>query len=231
MKKYLLLTTALIASLSAASSDNSTSIKVESTSNEVTFGGFYAGAVAGYSRTNYKSSVAAGGTTFKSNKTAHNHGFSYGLVGGYGKSFNSFYLGGEVGVHMDTTDDKKNTFKYDDGSMKASYKRGPVFTIAPRLGVVFCNSYMAYIKPAVEISKDKTSGTDEDGDKVNSKAKVKYAFAPAVGLEKFFNNNFLGRVEYNHNFGANVKGSDASGLVHTHKHSSDSVKIGAIYQF
>ncbi len=233
MKKYLLLTAALTTGIFAA--DNTTAIAVKSdASASSAFNGFYAGALVGLVKKNAKSSFEANSSKINAHKAGRVNGFSYGIIGGYGKLIGSFYVGAEIGISADTSDNKDLRYEYsannESSSIKVRYKRGPVFSMAPRLGFLFCNSYMAYVKPALEISKDKTTASDNDGDTINSKKKTKFVFSPSIGVEKAFCNNILARIEYNHNFGTSIKGTGHN-VIHTLKYKSDSFKLGVVYKF
>ena len=172
--------------------------------------------------------------TFKA-KSNHITGLLYGLMAGYGHTLKELYFGAEIGIQSDTTSKSKN-YKYDvegnDFSSKVKYHRGPVLSIAPRFGVVFGGSYMAYIKPALEISKDKAIASNDDGTE-SSKKKLQYVFAPGIGLEKAFSNVLL-RMEYTYNLGSKTKiaiNSDGVNGSVSLKYTSHAVKVGVAYQF
>jgi opacity protein-like surface antigen len=198
------------------------------------FNGFYAGAMTGFVINSLKGELSAVGLIFKANKTNHVNGFLYGLMAGYGRNLNGFYLGAEISIHSDTTNKNKDyTYNLagDEGKMKARYQRGPVFSLAPRLGVMFAESYMVYFKPAIEISKDKTTASGEDGDTESSKKKLKSTFVPTLGLEKAFSNVVLARIEYSYNLGSKAKVTDDEGVSHSLKYTSHAIKVGIAYQF
>ena len=200
------------------------------------FNGFYVGAVGGFVRNNLKGELGFDSLTLKS-KTTHVNGFLFGLVSGYGLNLNGFYLGGEIGVQSDTANKNKN-YRYNgvgnEGTIKAKYQRGIVLTGAPRLGVIFAESWLAYVKPALEISRDKTTASNEDGETESSKKKLKFVFVPTVGIEKVFSSKFLVRLEYAYNFGADAKFSSVEeGITGSHKvkYTSHAVKVGIGYRF
>ncbi len=198
------------------------------------FNGFYAGVLAGAVRNTLKGELAVESTTLKAKNGHHITGFLYGLMAGYGQNLNGFYLGAEIGIQSDTTNkSKKYTYSAsgDEADIKAKYQRGPAFTIAPRFGVIFSGSYMAYFKPSLEISKDKTTVSDSDGDSESSKKKLKCVFAPGVGLERAFLNNALLRVEYAYSLGSKTKVTDDDSTFHSVKYSSHAAKVGVAYQF
>ena len=209
------------------------STQVVNASTATPFNGFYVGVTAGAVRNNLKGELAVASLTFKAKNSNHITGFLYGLMAGYGCNLNGFYLGAEIGIQSDTTN-KSKVYRYDivgnDAEMKAKYQRGPVLSIAPRFGAVFSGSYMAYFKPALEISKDKTVASD-GSDTESSKKKLKYAFAPTVGLEKAFSNKGLVRVEYAYNLGSKAKVTDDDNTSHSVKYTSHAVKVGVAYQF
>lgn len=221
MKKYLLIT-ALAFPLSASTA----------------FNGFYVGAMGGFVQNTLNSEISARGSTWKA-KSQKSPGFSYGIFGGYGQNINSVYLGMELGIHTDTASkDRDYTFAVNgkDHTLHAKYQRGPVLSLAPRLGIVFCNSYMAYIKPAIEISRDKIVDSDDGRD--STKTKTISTFVPSVGLEKAFNNVLL-RVEYSYNFGkkwrlsedGTVKDGNTTKPSIMFKYTSQAIKFGLGYKF
>lgn len=193
------------------------------------FNGFYLGAEGGFTQKTVTTSLlenSSGGgqaaqpgfiNSFYKNKI---NGFVYGLMGGYGRNMNGFYLGGEITIHQDTTNKTKQAnLSATDNSVwpfSSEYKRGVAFGIGPRVGLVFANCLLAYGKVGLEFSRDKILHQSVGGNissppgsaAVNfgaspsySATKTKMAIVPGIGLEKAFN-NILARVEYNYNPGA-----------------------------
>ena len=236
----LALTTALV-----AETTNPTFTAPECTA----FQGFYFGAEVGAVSANTSGKVTDftnGGVNCaqKDKKDKRQAAFSYGLIGGYGMTIGDAYVGAEFGLLDDAAARKVNLFAKDKANNSkaeaggtASYKRGLVFSFAPRLGYIFNKSTLLYVKPAVEISKDviefdnawSTNAlgvTTHEKSCDKSKTKTVVAFAPAVGLEKAISKNVLARIEYAYNFGGRITHYD-----NQVKYTSHAVKFGLAYKF
>jgi len=226
-------TSTLLIILSTQICDASTS-NASITNVSKKFNGFYVGVIAGAVRPTIETNFVIDNVGYSS-KGAKNAfgGFLYGGMIGYGHNLNSFYLGAEIGVQSDTTNKKK---KYEftgpggTGSFQLKYQRGPVLSIAPRFGIICDSSYIIYIKPALEISKDKLVA--EDGE--STKKKLRCVFVPTIGLEQAFSNNTFCKVEYSYNLGSKIteKFSEdgISGSVSA-EYASHAVKFGLGYRF
>lgn len=205
------------------------------------FDGFYIGVMSGLVRPTLESDLSAQSPygriyTIKNGSNTFN-GFLYGAMMGYGTTFGKGYIGIELGIQSDTTNQKK-TYEFSgpggSASLGVTYKRGIVFSGAPRLGLLATNRCLIYIKPAVEISNDQLM--DSDGDK--TKEKLKVVFVPTVGLEEALTSNILLRAEYSYNMGAKMTengNGDINGIPVTAslslKYTSHAVKLGIAYKF
>jgi hypothetical protein len=165
MKKILLSTAAIIAAITTANADSAPK-----------FGGFYLGADVGANMSKIKfPAITTGSAISGANKT----GFVYGLFTGYGKSFNSFYAGLELGFGGDST---KHTLAQTDNLatvdvlarfgaattadaaaanpqtgntvQHATIKKQYVANFSPRFGYTW-GSTMLYVKPGMEYTKYK----------------------------------------------------------------------------
>lgn len=252
MKKLIFLILASVTSISLANA-------------KTPFNGFYLGAEAGFTQKTVTTSLlensSGGGQPTQSgfiNSSYKNkiNGFVYGLMGGYGRNMNGFYLGGEITVHQDTTNKiKQANLTATDNSVwpfSSEYKRGVTFGAGPRIGLVFSNSILAYGKVGVELSRDKvlhqssggnissppgSAATNFGASQTYSTTKTKIAIVPGIGLEKAFN-NILARVEYNYNPGAKIAqtANYSSGGFNNNdnqsvKYTSHVLKVGLAYQF
>jgi opacity protein-like surface antigen len=244
MKKTLLMALALTTALVA---------ETPTTPECSPFQGFYFGAEVGAVSANtsgkvtdYTNASFGADRNFaqKDKKDKRQAAFSYGLIGGYGMTIGDAYVGAEFGLLDDTAPRKVNLFVQDKANNSkieaggtASYKRGVVFSFAPRLGYIFNKSTLLYVKPAVEISKDviefdnawSTNAlgvTTHEKSCDKSKTKTVVTFAPAVGLEKAISKNVLARIEYAYNFGGRITHYDDQV-----KYTSHAVKFGLAYKF
>jgi hypothetical protein len=224
MKKHIKYIALCSAITTAFAADNTKTITVSRVSTASAFTGVYAGVIVGYVQNKLKSKI----DDIKAKKQKKICGFSYGILGGYGQQLQNVYIGTEFAIESDTTSKKKN---YDyPVVVPATYKKGTVFSFGPRLGYVFSNAYMVYLKPTVEFSKDQGKAIDADGNTLKSKKKIKIRFAPAIGVEKSFG-KVLARLEYSHNFGSTIKTPDDEGIIHNHTFKADAVKLGFVYKF
>ncbi|MBY0281846.1 MAG: hypothetical protein K2W94_06770 [Alphaproteobacteria bacterium] len=229
------------------------------------FNGFYLGAEGGFTQRTVTDSVvensSGGGQSTQSGFISSSYknkinGFVYGLMGGYGRNINGFYLGGEVTVQDDTANKiKVGNLTATDASkwpFASEYKRGLVFGVGPRVGMVFANSMLAYGKVGLELSRDKAMHQSSGGNissppssaagsyaasSAYTATKTKMVLVPGVGLEKAFN-NILARVEYNYNPGAKIaqtanysSGGFSNNDNQTIKYTAHIIKVGLAYQF
>ncbi len=215
------------------------------------FDGFYVGASGGYTQRNQTLSINASevkdGTLLSVNdkKTNNINALNYGLIAGYGRIIdtNGIYLGGEISLHHDTAN------KYENYKMKileadgvflglspnVRYNRGPVLGLAPRLGIVFADSYMAFIKPGLEISRDSAQIQSGNDPRETISRKTKFTFAPGIGITKAIHKNLLLTVSYDYCLGNKISdnskdGDSATGNISV-KYTSHALKIGAAYRF
>ena len=229
------------------------------------FNGFYLGAEGGFTQRTVTNSVfensSGGGQAAQPgfiNSSYKNkiNGFVYGLMGGYGRNMNGFYLGGEITVQDNTANKMKaGNLTASDGSkwpFTSEYKRGLAFGVGPRFGLVFANSMLAYGKVGLEFSRDKALHQSAGGNISSppgstagsfaasptfSATKTKMAVVPGVGLEKTFN-NILARIEYNYNPGSKITQTanySSGGFNNTDsqkiKYTAHVIKVGLAYQF
>lgn len=216
------------------------------------FNGFYFGINGGVVET--KTSLKATDERFNLGPTGvHNFqqqnkkykketNFAYGLMTGYGMTIDDIYVGAEFGISDDNAD-RKIKYEYQSKSnanikygATIQYKRGIVFSFAPRLGYIVDKCWMMYVKPAIEISQDKIKQKDAwvqlnarwDNFDLNDpyKKKIITTFAPSLGIEKAFTKNVIGRLEYTYNFGGKLK----DGTDHI-KYESHALKFGMAYKF
>ncbi|MES2252461.1 MAG: outer membrane beta-barrel protein [Pseudomonadota bacterium] len=214
--------------------------------NSTPFDGLYLGASAGYTQRNQTFSMNVtgieNGTPFNANaqKSKRINAFNYGLMTGYGYVTSGVYLGGEISLHHDTASEDENysvliSSNSGNGSLpvKVRYNRSPVLGFAPRLGIVFAESYMAFIKPGVEISRDRIEIDAESRD--TTSRKTKFTFVPGIGITKAVHNNLLVTISYDYGFGNKISvhsnpGDNATGN-YSVKYTSHSFKAGVAYRF
>lgn len=169
--------------------------------------------------------------------------FAYGVVAGWGVTYDPIYLGGEMTLTHDTANSshkyklKKASFNGIDitsavraidissGSVKIKYKRTPALGFAPRIGVVVHKNVLLFAKCGVELSRDKVTAGGE-----SSRKKTKVAFAPGAGIEIALLQNLNFRLQYEYSFGSKIKGHD-EGWAGEVSYISHSVKGGLVYRF
>lgn len=204
------------------------------TSAENAFNGFYLGVQTGYTQRDVTNKVVEDSVTVGYNgigfingsKTKNIKGLLYGLLGGWGKSTNDFYLGLEASLHYDNLNKTKQYSFYSplDGSgpwpFQAQYKRGLVFGVGPRFGKIINESYLIYGKLGLELSRDRAmhmassssvasppgaaTASYSASPNFKSAARIKIVIVPAIGFEKSFE-KFLTRLEYGFNPGATLR--------------------------
>lgn len=210
------------------------------------FNGFYLGAQAGIAKritttTLSNQSITTNGSTISEvdySKKDRSTGFIYGLMGGYGRNLNGLYLGGELSVSLSQNNKTQTQSVLGTNgstySVRTQYKHGPALTFAPRVGAVFANSYLAYVRLGLSVSRDQIQNYDvTTGNSFNSSKKTKLTFVPGVGIEKDFGNHLLMRLEYNYNTGSQLSG-DSTGAYQARqnmKYSAHALKLGVAWQF
>jgi opacity protein-like surface antigen len=210
------------------------------------FNGFYLGAQAGIAKRITTTSLSnqtltVNGATVtevdysKKNRTT---GFVYGLMGGYGRNLNGLYLGGELSLSFSQNNKTQTQSVLGTNgstySVNTQYKHGPALTFAPRVGAVFANSYLAYVRLGLSMSRDQIQNYDvTTGNSSTSSKKTKLTFVPGLGIEKDFGNHMLLRLEYTYNTGSQLS-VDTAGAYQARqnmKYSSHALKLGVSWQF
>ncbi len=179
------------------------------------------------------------------NTNKNSIGLLYGIYGGYGLALDDhYYVGSELSVLSDTVSRSMNTNANDAGSgatysTATNYKRGIAFGASPRFGYVFGDN-MIYVKPGVEMSRDKATatysvtaaGSSSQSGTVSSN-KTNIALTPAVGYEKALGPLLL-RTEYTYNkgkkIGINSNNTPATDLANV-SYKDHRFAIGAAYKF
>ncbi len=244
------------------------------------FRGFYGGANLIWSHRFAKTTLPAAdirtvlGSRYQQNavdKKLKTQGLTYGFYAGYGQTCNGWYWGGELNLEHPTASERG---KYDvdstmtragvapnrgGGELKVEYKRGMVFGLAPRIGVVVAENNLVYVKLGIEYSRDKVevksrcynhlfvapmmAGMDEVvSHEEISKSKNQFVFVPSVGYERAFG-KVLARIEYGYTMGARIRTPDLFKDRNTARHSyaansgvsmryaEHRIKVGLAYQF
>lgn len=249
MRKILIGLLCLSTSAIASESNSKASLAVRNKP----FNGFYAGVFAGYTTGVVNTSVNGnqailpgytGGLNYSQNKKVP--GVLYGLMAGYGRNLNGYYLGAEVTFHHDTAHKYKlhtTNMNVQGGgrsvnapfSFKTQYERSPALGLGIRFGAIFSHDYLLFAKLGIEASRDVVKSKDVtvagyvlSSDVKTGTKKTKLKFVPGIGVESFLCNNFIGRIEYNYTFGTNSKISDGQLQM---KYTAHTVKAGLSYQF
>ncbi|MBY0280610.1 MAG: porin family protein [Alphaproteobacteria bacterium] len=217
-----------------------------STADATPFNGFYLGAQAGIAKRITTTSLSNQTLTVNNstitevdyNKKNRSTGFVYGLMGGYGRNLSGLYVGGELGVNFSQNNKTQTQSVLGTNgstySVKTQYKHGPALVFAPRVGAVFANSYLAYARLGLSVSRDQIQNYDvTTGNNFSSSKKTKLTFVPGVGVEKDFGNHMLLRLEYNYNTGSQLS-ADSTGVYQAKqnmKYSAHALKLGVAWQF
>ncbi len=185
------------------------------------FSGFYAGGQLGIAQRSDKTELATareGSNELKGISKRKNIGsLLYGLYVGYGQIYDSFYWGAEFSLgHGTGNKNTRNTLKFTDlttgtaenGTLVTRYKRGVVFGVAPRVGIVFDRDNLIYVKLGIEASRDKAEARVDYAEEANaasvSKSKTQVVLVPGFGYERAFG-NILARLEYGYRIGRKIQ--------------------------
>ena len=125
-------------------------------------------------------------------------------------------------------------------SLSTKYTRGPFIGIAPRFGYVVGNN-LIYIKPGIEISRDKISAAYNFANSSSNRtlsysastSKTNIAITPAVGYERAYG-SFIFRGEYTRNLGKKVSINSNIAALSSYDNASYSDHrfiIGVAYKF
>lgn len=204
------------------------------------FSGFYAGAQTGWThrvnQTNLSSITVSSATANDFKQSSRFNGINYGAFGGYGKNWNSFYLGSEVGIEKDNAS-KESVYSVPGvGSVKTLYKRGTVFGLSPRMGWLCNPNSLAYAKLGIETSRDRLESqavTSTESVRMSGSYKTKTTLVPGFGFERNFG-KIIGRVEYDYNLGSKLRkqdGNDTIRFQQSGKYTAHNIKLGVVYPF
>lgn len=183
-------------------------------------------------------------------------GFVGGIYGGYGKTFDNIYIGGEGSVHYDSANGWENhsvnaNFPHTSGiiipgkmNFKTQYKKDIVFGLTARIGHIINKELMVYIKPGLEISRDRfirknisvvTPDATFPLSDSDSASEWKIKLAPGIGFEYLILKNMIARLEYTCSVGINNKvkektesNDDIGGEI---SHVSHALRVGVAYKF
>ena len=226
------------------------------------FSGPYVGLFVGGTKSDvdYKLTPAAAKRAFAVYENDYTkYGFLGGAYLGYGSLFSNVYVGGEGSIHYDSANGWQNHsvnthqdiyIVTNSGQLvnklnfKTQYKKDLVFGLGLRLGGLVNKDTLVYVKPAVEISRDKFiqksislqgPGVQVADSEQESVSEWKVKLAPGVGTEYFVNSNVSVRLEYACSFGINGKMKDKEnaedGSRGEIQHISHALKIGISYSF
>lgn len=243
MRKLLLLSAVMVAA----------SVTAYATSSA--FNGFYVGAGAGGVRSKTKTDTSQAfddwvNNRFPSKKNKISNDLILGLYTGYGKSLNDFYIGGEISITGDFSKRTVSLVKANDPQdppvsydLNTKYVRGLIISLSPRFGYIFGNN-LIYIKPGIEISRDKASAAYHyTNTAINaaipklsysaSTSKTNIVFTPAFGYERVCGPIIM-RGEYTYNPGKKISIQSNVTAISTYNNASYSEHrfiVGIAYKF
>lgn len=177
------------------------------------FNGFSVGANLGAAFTKFKFTSVATNKSASTSKT----GFIANVFAGYTKTFNNMIVGADLGFGFVTH--KIN------GASNTPFN----FSFAPRVGYKFNETTAAYGKVSLGYQMNRFSATD----KAHGYKNTNFVWMPAVGVEKFVNENVsvAGEVGYKVDK-INLKtGSTAAANYKNVSRNSVVLTIGANYSF
>ena len=211
--------------------------------NATSFDGFYAGISAGYTQRKQILTMRVVGAMNGANsfditnqQSKNMDAFNYGLMAGYGRVIGDhrIYAGWEVSLNYDTANKfKEYEIKTPVSSyggpalvVRTQYNRGLALGLSPRFGIVFLDTYMAFIKPGLEISRDYAKFQLRYGDTsfITTPKKIRFTFAPGIGITRLIHNNLLLTASYDYCFGSKIKEMNI-------RYTSHVFKLGLAYKF
>lgn len=196
--------------------------------------GFYMGAHTGwdsvradYTQTNNGVAVAGKNEIGRDNP-------NIGIFGGYGWLCGCFYWGGEIGYTFANIKIRA-TQGVAPNALTAELKRSGYFNIAARMGYLFSQNTMGYIRLGGNYGKWKASDNLFTGvtNTVLTGSKNRFSFVPGVGLETALNRNVSVRAEWTYEFGSSLRTTLANNNRTSNFGSirSNSFKLGVAYRF
>lgn len=192
------------------------------------FDGFYLGAQVGAAFTGLKetqtSPLFSGGSEVTDSLAAN--GVVGGVVGGYGKTFDSFYVGGEIDA---TFGNRDFSDKVTDPTNPSEYKlkTGTEWGVSFRPGYLVNDHALVYGLLGLEQAPLKISST-ASGTIYN---KTQTVFRLGLGTEVAISGPLSFRADYTHTFLNNITTSDQFGDQASFDPSEDKVKLGVVYHF
>lgn len=195
--------------------------------------GFYLGAALGYGATTAKlqgqNPNSIGSTDFGSGAA------NVGILGGYGYVTGCLYVGGEISYTFENT--KLNTtLNQAPGFSSTQLKRNGYANAALRGGVLVSPGTMGYIRLGLNWSQWKLYDSLNAFNNANPGYGKKNAvsFVPGLGLETAVHKNVYLRVEYDYDFGPNVRATNSAlpnNSISASSIRNQSGKIGLAYKF
>ena len=205
--------------------------------------GFYLGAHTGWDSTRADVNYINGPT---GKKEIGRDNPNIGIFAGYGWLCGCFYWGGEIGYTFANIKIRQNATASSTGVVPVvsatevfELKRNGYFNAAVRLGYLFSQNTMGYVRLGGNYGKWKamgslsqTAGAVVTGPFNYAGNKNRFSFAPGVGIETALNRNVSLRAEWSYEFGSNVgaTGNTATALNFRSIRSS-SMKLGIAYRF
>lgn len=201
--------------------------------------GFYIGAHTGFDSVatdmEATSPLLLGGTSV--NKAHMGRGnANVGLFAGYGMVNGCFYYGGELGYTFSSTK-IRSTPDSTAANQFIELKRSGYFNAAVRLGYLFSQNTMGYVRLGVNWGKWNLRDTVNAGTVAApvSASKNSASFAPGVGIETALNRNVSLRAEWTYEFGRNLRVNNAAAPTTTFTTAksirTSSFKLGIAYRF
>jgi len=170
--------------------------------------GAYAGVQVGYDSYRVRESISTSGAT--ANPVINATGFVGGLLAGYGRYMDNFYLGGEIFVNQSGADSSFSITDATIGTYTSKFTARTAYGLGILPGVRLNDTSLGYIRLGYNWSKLKLQ---EPG---TSKSNTSGGFNYGLGLETLLVDNWSLRTEYSHTdynsfstaLGTNVKPAD-----------------------
>lgn len=196
--------------------------------------GFYLGAAGGYGSTTAKLQGQNAAGSIGNADMGSGQG-NIGIFGGYGYVTGCLYIGGEIGYTFESTKINSNLFPPTAGG-QTQLKRNGYASAALRGGYLFTANTLGYVRLAGNVGKWTLNDNFNVFSATNpgSGSKNTITFAPGVGLETAVHKNVYLRVEYNYEFGPNVRATNGAMpnlSISATTIRNQSGKVGLAYKF
>lgn len=192
--------------------------------------GLYVGLQAGYGAATFeqnRTSTAGGASSWSSDLGGN--GFVGGLFGGYGRTFGSFYLGGEGTVEYGKIEGNFS----DQANYNRTISLEETYSLSMRPGYFLTPQTLAYGRVGWAASKFKVSQDATGAAPMPQTDEWVNGIVAGFGLEQEVAKSLALRLDYRHTFYYEEPTNSNTAGTRTDKYSIDSdiISVGVLYKF